>query len=240
MSYNGAPLLTGSFTISGGGTPTPTPTPPTTSVGAAVIIDGTDANQHGSANSTRNSEGWLYMQKALENLASRVNPNAAKVVVNLGATGSASSSRDARDAITAAFELSPVLRSSGWTLRHVDGAAAINDFFNQLSTANTGILYLPTYNLCAGLSGDQGCSGDLEPEELAAINAQAGRLATFINGNGGALFAMGESNSGARTGAWGWLSALLPGIVPTDVTTGGINTRAHSHVERRTRSIRGP
>jgi hypothetical protein len=45
-------------------------------------------------------------------------------------------------------------------------------------------------------------------DEMAAINSQAGKIAGFINGSGGALYVMGESNSGIRTGAWGWLQAM--------------------------------
>lgn len=33
-----------------------------------VVIDGTDANDHGYGTITANSEGWLYMQKVVDNL----------------------------------------------------------------------------------------------------------------------------------------------------------------------------
>ena len=209
FSYSGVPMLTTNFTISGGGGPMPTPTPPpSTNLGTAVIIDGTDANQHGTVSGGRNTRGWLYMQKALENLASRVPATTAKVVVALGTENGTT----ARNAIDSAFNLSS-LPSAGWTLNHdVDGAANITNWLSGLSTTNTGILYIPTYNLCNTF---RVCTGDLEPDEMAAINAQAGQIADFINrspGNSGALFAMGEVDDGARTGAWGWLRALFPGI----------------------------
>ena len=50
-----------------------------------IIIDGTDANDHGSSNGAANLSGWLYMQRALESLASQCN-GCAKVVRVLGAT----------------------------------------------------------------------------------------------------------------------------------------------------------
>ena len=66
-----------------------------------VIIDGTDANNYGFAAGCMNVDGWLYMQRVLENLAAQVPASAAKVVVNLGTSG-----RQAGAAITSAFTLS--------------------------------------------------------------------------------------------------------------------------------------
>jgi hypothetical protein len=136
------------------------------------------------------------MQKALESLAAQALPGTAKVVVDLG-----SSSGAARNAINSAFDLSS-LPQAGWTLRHEDGAANITTWLTNISTANTGILYIPTYNLA---------SGDLIGSEMAAINAQAGRIANFVN-NGGALFAMGEQDTIPMPGSWRWLLSLYPNI----------------------------
>ncbi len=205
---NGA--VTGAITISKPNCPdrataifTVVSDPPTG--GAAVIIDGTDANQHGSASGGVNRNGWLYMQKAMENLAARVSTQ-TKVVVDLG-----SSSGTARNAINSAFNLSS-LPGAEWTIMHVDGAANITNWLANLSTANTGILYLPTYNLIGG---------DLDAQEMAAINAAAGRIADFMNlSPSGALFAMGE----VGTGSWDWLRALYPGIVVTDVGGSGVTS----------------
>jgi uncharacterized protein (TIGR03437 family) len=174
--------------------------------GAVVIIDGTDANEHGSASGGVNRNGWLYMQKAMENLAARVSTGPAKVVVDLG-----SSSGTARNAINSAFNLSS-LPGAGWTITHVDGAANITNWLANLSTANTGILYIPTYNLTGG---------DLDAQEMAAINAQASRIADFMNlSPSGALFAMGELGAGS----WDWLRALYPGIVVTDISGSGVTS----------------
>ncbi|MBI4469798.1 MAG: hypothetical protein HY650_10820, partial [Acidobacteria bacterium] len=175
-----------------------------------VIIDGTDANDHGSFDGIRNVDGWLYMQKVLENLASQQPFGVAKVVVDLGTT-----SGQARAAIVSAFDRSS-LAGSGWMLRHVDGPADIANWLDGLSAFNTGILYIPT----AGNS-----AGDLTGDELAAINARATKIRDFLRGGfdasrGGSLFAQGES----LPGSYGWLSTLIPGIAVTDLGSGGIGT----------------
>lgn len=175
-----------------------------------VIIDGTDANDHGNAGGGVNNLGWLYMQRALENLAANLNVTgaASKTIVDVGTTAG-----QARNAIDSAFALSSLV-GAGWTLTHVDGSVAIGTFLSTLSTAATSILYIPT----AGNSG-----GDLDTAELAAVNANAAQIAAFVGGagnalNGGGLFSMAETG----TGAYGWLTTLIPGIVFTDVGSGGI------------------
>jgi len=184
-----------------------------------VIIDGTDANDHGSVSGTTNLGGWEYMQRALENLAAArlaANPAAMKVVVDLGTTP-AGAGVTARNAIDSAFNNSS-LPGAGWTLSHVDGAA-IAGFLATLSPTTTGILYIPTAGHAVG---------DLLAAELAAINAAAAQINSYVSGTGdptqgGALFAMGETQLGA-TPEFGWLSALLPGITFTDQGVGGIGT----------------
>jgi len=179
-----------------------------------IIIDGTDANDHGGVSAGVNQQGWLYMQKALENLGPLVG-NGNKIVVNFGAT-----SGQAGAAINSAFGLSSLV-GAGWTKVDIDGAANIASYLagnivNGVSLGTTGIMYLPT----AGLSG-----GDMDSTELAAVNAAATAIATFVGGAGvpalgGGLFAMGEDG----VGAFDWLSTLIPGIVVTDVGGGGIGT----------------
>ena len=162
-----------------------------------VVIDGSDASDHGSTNGVVNANGWLYMQKVLENLAPQVAPGTAKVVVDIGTEPGST----ARTAIDSAFALSS-LPAAGWTIVHVNGSAAVAAWMAALSTSNTGILALPTAN------GQT--SGDMDSTELAAINAASAKLAAFV-GQGGGLFAMGEQGAGA----FGWLTTLIPSIVPT-------------------------
>jgi uncharacterized protein (TIGR03437 family) len=201
--YNNAPFFTASFTI----------TEP--SYGGAVVIDGTDANEHGHASGGKNQEGWLYMQRVLESLAAHVPISAAKVVVDVGTD----EGTGAREAIDSAFNLSS-LPSEGWRLVHVNGSDNITLWLTNLSLANTGILYVPTYNNLVG---------DLSTGEMSAVNARATNIARFFTGNGnaaqgGAVFAMSESNTVTGQGAWQWLQGLFPGIGVTDFGTTGVAT----------------
>jgi hypothetical protein len=168
-----------------------------------IIIDGTDANEHGFVQAGVNQDGWLYMQKALENLALQLGAGVPKSVLTLGMTPSGAADL----AFDSAFNLSS-LPGGGWTRTDIDGDLAIDAALAGLSTAGTGLLYIPTY---------QNLSGDLDFDEMAAVNARAVQIANFVN-SGGALFAMGESGEGA----WGWLTTLIPGLVATDVGGGGV------------------
>lgn len=179
----------------------------TAALAGPVIIDGTDSNDHGAVSAGVNQAGWEYMQRALENLGGQVNATVSKTVVTLGTQAGT----QARNAIASAFGLSSLV-GAGWTIQHIDGAAAITAYFATISTANTGILYLPT----SGLTG-----GDMDAAEQAAVNLAAAAINTFVGGAGnpvlgGGLFAQAE----AQTGAWGWLSTLLPGISFFNSTTG--------------------
>lgn len=172
---------------------------------AALIIDGTDANDHGSVSGGVNHGGWEYMQRALENLGASNAPSVAKVLTVLG-TGSGT---QARNAISSAFGLSSLV-GQGWTIEYATGAAAITTRLNGLGTANSGILYLPTHLLT---------SGDLTVAEMQAINAGAAQLDAFTLA-GGSLFAMGQTG----TYGFGWLNTLLPGVTVTDLGGGGISS----------------
>jgi hypothetical protein len=175
-----------------------------------VVIDGTDSGDHGSVTGTTNNLGWEYMQRVLTNLGTSVDSGVAKVVQVIGTDAGSQS----RVSITSAFNQSGLI-GAGWSINYVsDGAIA--GFMSTLSTANTGILYLST-------SGNVG--GDMSATELADVNAAAAKINTFVSGagnpaTGGALFTQGETG----TGAYGWLSTLIPGILFTDVGAGGIAT----------------
>jgi len=177
-------------------------------VAAGIIIDGTDANDHGSASGSTNQSGWKYMESVLTALAGSNNMSTAKVLVDLG-----TSTGTARNAIASAFNLGP-LPGQGWTIQHIDGAAAIAAHLSALSPTTTGILYIPSYN---------NSSGDLTKAEMDAINAGAAQIDAFTAA-GGSLFAMAQSNSGANTGAYGWLTTLVPGLIFTDIGTGGFSS----------------
>lgn len=78
---------------------------------AGFILAGTDLDDHGFASGGANQDGWLFMQRAVENLAPGVT-NGNKVVSILGSSSSALTSAQS------AFNLS-TLPGSGWTLQTV-------------------------------------------------------------------------------------------------------------------------
>lgn len=177
-----------------------------------VIIDGTDSNDHGglasgTITSGTNANGWLYMQKALENLGSQflAGGGTTKNVVMLGQ--SLGSGNRASRAAASAFN-NGALATSSWTNAGFDGSAAIGTYLSTLSTGNTGILFL-------GTAGES--VGDMDASEIAAVNANAAAIKAFV-ASGGALFAMAES----VTGGWGWLTTLIPSLIVVDDGAGGV------------------
>jgi hypothetical protein len=174
-----------------------------------ILIDGTDAEEHGSFNGVANVNGWAYFQAGFENLLPQVG-NGNRTAVCLGCTGST------QNAFASAFDLA--IKPAGWTRETLDGTTAIADYFAGTSPrtlATTGLIYIPT-------GGNT--SGGITPDELAIINANATALNDFVAGYGtpsagGGLFAHGEGNTGAAS--WGWLTTLIPGIVATE--SGGGN-----------------
>ena len=173
-----------------------------------VIIDGTDAEEHGGVSGGVNIEGWEYFQRGFENLLPQVG-NGNTVAVCLGCTGNTQS------AFASAFDLAA--KPAGWTRETIDGVTDITNYFAGTlprTLANTGLLYFPT--------GAGTTSGGITSAELAVLNANAAAINLFVGGTGdptkgGGLFAHGE---GFTPGAWGWLTALIPGIIPVDSGTG--------------------
>jgi len=188
-----------------------------------IIIDGTDANEHGrfvpdiqNPSGGRNQDGWLYMQRALEALGKQAPSGNAKMVIVLGTIPGT----DARDAIQSAFEHSSLVES-GWDIDYKQGAEAISDWLTNISVSNTGILYITTYTET---------EGDLTPDEMAVINEHGSDIADFVGqagviDRGGALFAMAESGTDADGNqAYEWLKTVVPGILVVDKGITGVNT----------------
>ena len=69
------------------------------------ILAGTDADDHGSVDGGVNQDGWFFMQRALENLATDVT-NGNMTVAFLGSTSSALT------AATSAFNLSSLANTN--------------------------------------------------------------------------------------------------------------------------------
>jgi hypothetical protein len=164
------------------------------------ILAGTDADDHGSFSAGVNQDGWLFMQRAIENIGSAVT-NGNNVVYVLGSTNSGSTT-DAHDAATSAFTQSS-LASSGWTISYVDGATAIATFL-QGGAAGAGLIMLDSGN---------NITGGLSAAENTALAANAGALNSFV-GAGGGLF--------SQANGYDWLSALLPTVTVNELQTTGL------------------
>ena len=157
----------------------------------SFIISGTDADDHGSASGGANVDGWLFMQKSLENLAPGVT-NGNKVVTVLGSSSSALA------AASSAFNLSSLV-GLGWTLQVVDGTTNLTNFFAGTGAAGTnladsGILMMDS----AG-----NVSGGATAAELGVFTANATAIDSFL-GAGGGLF--------SQANGYGWITSLLPGL----------------------------
>lgn len=169
------------------------------SLAGPVILGGDDLTDHGFRTggidiTGVNNQGWLYIEKAVSNVLSS-QTRAGTLTYDIVALGSADStalSSDAGAAIHfAALEL-------GKSVLYLDGAAAINGFFANLASGavNAGMLWF------AG----NGAGNDLDSLEGAALTANAAGINAF-GVSGGGIMAHGSGSD-----AYGWLSALLPGL----------------------------
>lgn len=173
-------------------------------VGAAhagpFILAGTDADEHGSVTAAGNQDGWLFMQKAIENLAAAPSLTSAnRVVVSLGSSGAALT------AATSAFTRSTLAGVGGWTFLSVPDVTAANF---AASIAGAGIIMLDS-------GGNVG--GGLTDAEESVLTANAAALNSFVGGGGG-LF--------SQAGDYGWLSALVPGLARVTVGNTGLTLTA--------------
>ncbi len=168
-----------------------------TLLAGSFIIAGTDADDHGSVSGGANQDGWLFMQRALENIAPGVT-NTNKTVVVLGSTGS-----QAGAAATSAFGLS-TLPANGWTLNFVDTVANLTSFFTGSGISGAGILMMD--------SGDN-VGGGSTALERAVFTANASVIDSFLGGGGG-LF--------SQANGYGWVSSLVPGLTVTNEQNDGL------------------
>lgn len=161
------------------------------------ILAGTDADEHGSFASGANQDGWLFMQRALENIAAGVT-NGNKTIYTLGSESSALT------AANSAFNGSSLATlASGWSIVNLNGAAAINTFFSGVGVGSAGIIMLDSGgNVGGGLSND----------EEDALFANRNAINSFVGGGGG-LFSQAND--------YRWLGGLVAGLsVATDQETG--------------------
>jgi hypothetical protein len=163
------------------------------------ILAGTDADDHGSTSGGANLSGWLFMQRALENLTTSASLNNGFLnVVNLGSSAAAR----AGQAAASAFGLSSLAPT--WSFSNIDGIAGITDFFagnGAVNINNTGIIMMDSGNNVTGGS---------DSAERALFTTNATAIDGFLGGGGG-LF--------SQSNGYGWVTALLPSL--TIVSGGG-------------------
>ncbi len=165
-----------------------------------VILGGDDLTDHGNRVGGLNVEGWLYIEKAIANL----NTNQTRpgpITVNIAALGSADESPNFEGGGAGAAIGSAAL-NLGLTVNYYDGDTAINQFFTDLAagTVNPSILWI------AGTDAPN----DLDFDEGVALTNNAAAINDFV-ASGGGLMAHGSGET-----AYGWLSALLPGVANVD------------------------
>jgi hypothetical protein len=163
-----------------------------------VIIAGTDTDDHGGVTAGVNRSGWLFMQRAFENLASQVS-NGNTSIVCIGCNPG-----KARNAFDSAISRSSI--AGTWTGISLTSATDIANFFNGTGITNinnAGIIYMPTATANVG--------GGIRASQLGVVNANAGLLNSFV-GSGGGLFTQDQAPIYV-TGGYDWLSTLLPGLI---------------------------
>lgn len=161
-----------------------------------VILGGDDLTDHGFRSGGVNQQGWLYIEKAVDNVLA-AQTRAGALTVDIVALGSAA------DPGFSAFNAGGAIGSAadvlGKSVAYYNGAAAINQFFADLAAGlvNPGMIWM------AGTDA----TNDLDTSEGAALTSNAAAINAY-GASGGGIMAHGSGSV-----AYGWLSALLPGII---------------------------
>ncbi|MGH3130999.1 MAG: hypothetical protein ACRDNX_09300 [Gaiellaceae bacterium] len=168
-------------------------------LGGPVIIGGDDLTDHGCIDEAGNPvEGWLYLQKALENISPQVTRGDHDgSVAALG-----SSPTDGVFCGDAGSAIAVAAAKAGLPVTFHDNEEGIREFFAALDagTIKPKIIWI---------SGDGAGNdlGDGEGDEPAALADNATKLGDFVN-SGGGLMSHGTE--------YGWLFGLLPGLTSID------------------------
>lgn len=158
------------------------------------ILAGTDADDHGSASVTSNLSGWLFMQRALENIDGGVTTG-FKTVTILGSTSNAAT------AANSAFDKSTLV-AAGWSRVNLS-VANFGAFFSAGGNLGTGILMMDSGdNIGGGVNG-------------TAFDPYASNIDQFLQ-SGGGLF--------SQANGYSWLTTLVSGVSVTPNNTGGIGS----------------
>lgn len=166
------------------------------SMAGPVILGGDDLTDHGSRSGGANLAGWLYIEKAVSNVLGGVT-RAGLLTTDIVALGSVAN--PTFSTFNAGGAIGSVGNVLGKNVIYIDGAAAINQFFVDLAggVINPGMLWF---------SGT-GANNNLDAAEGAALTSNAAAINAF-GASGGGIMAHGSGSS-----AYGWLSALLPGLL---------------------------
>ncbi len=164
-----------------------------------VIIGGDDLTDHGSAApyGVTNLTGWLYIEKAIGNLASNVTRGGNNG--SIAALGSAPSIATASDAGAA---IGSVGQKLGKTVNYYRNDTDIQTFFTQLAgaTVNPAIIWV------SGTGAGNDLGDNIGGGAVLATNASA--IAAYVASGGGLMVHSSQYN---------FLTALLPGLLISNV-----------------------
>lgn len=176
---------------------------PALGVGGPVILGGDDLTDHGSVDTATGNlvDGWLYIQKAIENISPKVGRANDGSIAALGAAPSSATGGDAGAAIGLAAA------KAGLTVSYLEGAPAIEQFFADLraGTVKPRIIWI---------SGN-GAVNDMDAAEIQAVTNNAATIDAFVN-SGGGLMSHGDAAVYGTPLTPGWLTAILPGVEVVD------------------------
>ena len=187
-----------------------------------VIIDGTDAIQHGSQTSGVPEDGWLYIQKGFERMAALVGNGNRVLAVFTRPTNTSNPQTGNLVEQVCYYTLTDSQsrgQLQGWSLKWVTSQGEIQGFFANTNTGDranaseTGIIFLGSDT--AELGNDGGLTAAMETE----LTAQAANLADFVGpaGNpasGGGLFGQAQD--------YQWLKTLIPNLAHVDYPGSGV------------------
>jgi hypothetical protein len=185
--------------------------------GGPVILGGDDLNDHGRRVDGQNQQGWLYIEKALGQLNEDV-AHPGPFTYDIAAIGVEEDldcpfiNIPANCPPAGWFEnhggaaLASAATNAGLSVQNYPGADGIAAFFSELAagTANPKIIYIPGNRV---LSDGGFNAGDLNAAETTELNLHADAIQEFVQSGGGLM------SHGSGRDVYGWLSALLPGLV---------------------------
>jgi len=162
-------------------------------LGGPVIIGGDDLTDHGNLDGNgKPAQGWLYIQRALENISPKVTRANDGSVAALGSAPSTFFCCDAGAGIGFAAA------EAGLPVTYYNGEDAIRGFFAQLDagTANPRIIWIAGNGAGNDLASGPG-------NEPAALVDNATKIGDFVNAGGGLM---------SHGSEFRWLFGLLPGL----------------------------